>query len=198
MSSRRQFLRSIVAASFTVPAERLAPFVPGFLAPLLGASPSSPGPYFLDVAREAGLRTPIRSGDPKGKKHLLEMTGCGVAFFDYDHDGWPDLFFVNSTSFAPADSGLGSRNCLFRNNRDGTFTDATADSGLGVSGWGQGCCVGDYDNDGLDDLFVTYWGQNRAFSQSWPRQIPGCHGRSRSPPEGVPLEHRMLLSRLRS
>lgn len=163
MSSRRQFLRSLFTSTFTVPAERLAPLLPALLTPVLGASPSSPGPYLLDVAHEAGLRTPVRSGDPQHKKHLLEMTGCGVAFFDYDHDGWPDLFFVNSASFMPAESGTRPRNCLFRNNRDGTFTDVTAGSGLGVSGWGQGCCVGDYDNDGLDDLFVTYWGQNRLF-----------------------------------
>ena len=88
------------------------------------------------------------------------MTGCGVALFDYDHDGWPDLFFVNSSTFRPDEATAHPGNCLFRNNRDGTFTDVTADSGLARPGWGQGCCIGDYDNDGLDDLFVTYWGQN--------------------------------------
>jgi hypothetical protein len=105
----------------------------------------------------------VRSGHERNKKHLLETTGCGVAFFDYDHDGWLDLFFVNSTSFRPAASSPQPASCLFRNNRDGTFTDVTAGSGLARTGWGQGCCVGDYDNDGWDDLFVTYWGQNVLF-----------------------------------
>ena len=88
------------------------------------------------------------------------MTGCGVAFFDYDHDGWLDIFFVNGSAFEFDEVDLRPSNRLFHNNRDGTFTDITAKAGLTRSGWGQGCCIGDYDNDGLDDLFVTYWGQN--------------------------------------
>ena len=87
--------------------------------------------------------------------------GGGAAFFDYDNDGWIDIFLVNGTSFDP--EGPRQRrptSYLFHNNRDGTFTDVTKKAGLTHSGWGQGCCVGDYDNDGFDDLFVTCWGRN--------------------------------------
>ena len=86
--------------------------------------------------------------------------GCGVAFFDYDHDGWQDIFMVNATRFENLPPGPPPSNFLFHNNRDGSFTDVTAKAGLVRTGWGQGCCIGDYDNDGFDDLFVTYWGQN--------------------------------------
>ena len=86
--------------------------------------------------------------------------GCGVALFDYDNDGWLDIFLVNGTSLEPAVRDRNPTSYLFRNNRDGTFTDVTEKARLNRSGWGQGCCVGDYDNDGFDDLFVTYWGRN--------------------------------------
>jgi hypothetical protein len=86
--------------------------------------------------------------------------GGGAAFFDYDHDGWLDIFLVNGTSLDPAVRDRRPRSYLFHNNRDGTFTDVTDQAGLTHSGWGQGCCVGDYDNDGRDDLFVTYWGKS--------------------------------------
>ena len=114
---------------------------------------------FVNVAREAGLRSKTIFGRENKNRFLLETTGCGVAFYDYDHDGWLDIFLVNGTRFnanwTKADAPV-SR--LYKNNRDGTFTDVTLKSGLARTGWGQGCCVGDYDNDGLDDLLVTYWG----------------------------------------
>jgi hypothetical protein len=86
--------------------------------------------------------------------------GGGAAFFDYDHDGWLDIFLVNGTSLDPAVRDRRPRSYLFHNNRDGTFTDVTEKAGLTHTGWGQGCCIGDYDNDGHDDLFVTYWGKS--------------------------------------
>ena len=117
------------------------------------------GVQFVNVAREAGLRSKTIFGRESKNRFLLETTGCGVAFYDYDHDGWLDIFLVNGTRFdahwAKADAPV-SR--LYKNNRDGTFTDVTLKSGLARTGWGQGCCIGDYDNDGLDDLLVTYWG----------------------------------------
>jgi hypothetical protein len=103
--------------------------------------------------------TTVFGGEHKNK-YLLETTGCGIAFYDYDNDGWLDIFIVNGTKlegFAPGHEPI---NHLFKNNRDGTFTDVTDKAGLRHSGWGQGCCVGDYDNDGWDDLFVTYYGKN--------------------------------------
>lgn len=116
---------------------------------------------FVDVAREAGLRSKNVFGDDKRNRYLLETTGCGVAFFDYDNDGWLDIFLVNGTRFeSEFPSGAEPTNRLYKNNRDGTFTDVTQNAGLARHGWGQGVCVGDYDNDGHDDLFLTYWGDN--------------------------------------
>ena len=116
---------------------------------------------FRDVAPAAGLGEAVNvSGSPTEKSYLLEEMGCGAAFFDYDQDGWLDIFLVNGSSFEGTSGRREPRSYLFHNNRDGTFTDVTLDAGLGHAGWGQGCCVGDYDNDGFDDLFVTYWGRN--------------------------------------
>ena len=105
--------------------------------------------------------------------------GGGAAFFDYDHDGWLDIFLVNGTSLDPAVRDRPPRSYLFHNNRDGTFTDVTEKAGLTHSGWGQGCCVGDYDNDGFDDLFVTYWGKQRPLPQQRRRHVHGRLGESR-------------------
>src|SRR6201995_5321299 len=113
---------------------------------------SHPGPvYFADLAKAAGLTMLNVNGDPATKKYILETTGSGVAIFDYDHDGWPDIFLANGSVF---DSDPRHRTThtshLYRNNHDGTFTDVTKAAGRDVSGWGQGVCVGDYDNDGYD------------------------------------------------
>jgi hypothetical protein len=126
------------------------------------ASGSAPaGAAFVDVSRQAGLGAAWNQfGHPRDKRYLLEEMGGGAAFFDYDHDGWLDIFLVNGTSFDVASPSNQPSSYLFHNNRDGTFSDVTRDAGLTHSGWGQGCCVGDYDNDGNDDLFVSYWGKN--------------------------------------
>jgi hypothetical protein len=100
------------------------------------------------------------SGSPGDKQFLLEEMGGGAAFFDYDNDGWLDIFLVNGTGLDAGTRESKPTSYLFHNNRDGTFTDVTRKAGLNHSGWGQACCVGDYDNDGFDDLFVTYWGRN--------------------------------------
>ena len=94
------------------------------------------------------------------KKYIIETTGTGVAIFDYDNDGWPDIFIVNGTTLEGPPAAGGSTNHLYHNNRDGTFTDVTRQAGLAHTGWGQGVCVGDYDNDGFEDLYVTYYGKN--------------------------------------
>src|SRR5206468_3454604 len=93
-------------------------------------------------------------------KYLLETTGCGVAFYDYDNDGWLDIFLVNGWRLEGFPQGQEPTSHLFKNDRDGTFTDVTAKAGLIHHGWGQGVCIGDYDNDGWDDLFVSYFGKN--------------------------------------
>jgi len=122
---------------------------------------ASVSPRFTDITVPAGLARALNvSGSPADKQFLLEEMGGGVALLDYDRDGWLDIFLVNGTSFDPAVRDTRPTSYLFHNNRDGTFTDVTAKAGLTHSGWGQGCCVGDYDNDGFDDLFVSYWGQD--------------------------------------
>jgi len=127
---------------------------------LLAADPPPPV-VFTDITVKAGLgRAQNISGSPTNKQFLLEEMGCGVALFDYDNDGWLDIFLVNGTSLDPAVRNRNPTSYLFHNNHDGTFTDVTEKARLTRSGWGQGCCVGDYDNDGFDDLFVTYFGRN--------------------------------------
>jgi hypothetical protein len=116
-----------------------------------------------NIARTAGLNGLTVYGGASSNKYLLETTGTGVAAIDYDKDGWLDLFFVNGSTLEGFPAGKAPINQLYRNKGDGTFEDATAKAGLGASGWGQGACVGDYDNDGYDDLFVSYWGQNRLY-----------------------------------
>jgi len=118
------------------------------------------GVSFVNIGRESGLNVKTIFGGEHKNKYLLETTGCGVAFYDYDNDGWLDIFLVNGTRLEGFPSGSEPTSHLFRNNRDGTFTDVTAKAGVAHSGWGQAVCVGDYDNDGWDDLFVTYFGKN--------------------------------------
>src|SRR5499427_1286557 len=115
---------------------------------------------FKDVAVEAGLTSETIFGERKSKKYILETTGTGVAIFDYDNDGWPDIFLVNGTKIGQS---TGTAGYLYHNNHDGTFTNVTASAGLKSGGWGQGVCVGDYDNDGLEDFYVTYYGKNRLY-----------------------------------
>ena len=124
------------------------------------AQTSDLGVSFLNVARESGLNAKTIFGGEHKNKYLLETTGCGVAFYDYDNDGWLDIFLVNGTRLEGFPKGSEPTSRHFRNNRDGTFTDVTAKAGVAHSGWGQAVCVGDYDNDGWDDLFVSYFGKN--------------------------------------
>jgi hypothetical protein len=127
------------------------------------ASPSAPlGVNFVNVAKEAGLNTKTIFGGEHKNKYLLETTGCGVAFDDYDNDGWLDIFLVNGSRLEGFPAGQEPTNRLYKNNRDGTFTDVSAQADLIHSGWGQAVCVGDYDNDGFDDLFISYFGKNVA------------------------------------
>jgi enediyne biosynthesis protein E4 len=121
------------------------------------------GLSFVDVAKSAGLTAKTIYGGEHKNKYLLETTGCGVAFFDYDHDDWLDIFLVNGWRLDGFPKGQEPVCHLFKNNRDGTFTDVTTKSGLTRTGWGQGCCVGDYNNDGWNDLFVSYYGQNALY-----------------------------------
>jgi enediyne biosynthesis protein E4 len=117
--------------------------------------------HFVDVAGEAGLAFPVIYGEPHNSDYILESVGCGCAFFDYDNDGWMDIFLLSGTRLAGAPPEASNR--LYKNNRDGTFTDVTEKAGLHEVGWASGVCVGDYNNDGSEDLFCTYFGQNKLY-----------------------------------
>jgi hypothetical protein len=117
--------------------------------------------HFVNVAHEAGLRAPVVYGGIETKDYILETMGCGAAFLDYDNDGWLDIVLLTGRRLDATPKEAIIR--LYRNNRDGTFTDVTEKSGLGLSVWACGITVGDYDNDGFDDLFITCWGQNILF-----------------------------------
>jgi hypothetical protein len=116
---------------------------------LNGAERSTPD--FRNVAAAAGLTQTIPNGGAAAKEFIVETTGSGVAFIDYDNDGLLDIFIV---------SGPGSTSRMYHNQGGGRFREVTRELGLTHTGWGQGVCAGDYDNDGYTDLFVTYWGQN--------------------------------------
>ena len=176
-SSRRTFLQSLSRSSLVLSLENILSLVRPVWANRAHSSGSqsanpataqktSPLPSdgldfkFVNVARESGLNVKTIFGGEHKNKYLLETTGCGVAFYDYDNDGWLDIFLVNGSRLEGFPAGQAPTSHLFKNNRDGTFTDVTAQAGLLHSGWGQGVCVGDYDNDGSEDLFVTYFGKN--------------------------------------
>lgn len=153
--TRRRLLQLMPAVS--------APFfVPDLLQAAVPYGESSqPFSQFVNVAPSAGLTQPIIYGDPKRNTYIVEVNGAGCAFFDYDNDGWLDVLLLGGRTLEGTPAGSGNR--LYHNNRDGTFTDVTAQSGLASPGWACGVCVGDYDNDGFEDLFITYYGQNKLF-----------------------------------
>ena len=129
-------------------------------APELASSPVQ----FVDVAGQAGLKHPNVWGGITEKRLIVETKGSGLAFFDYDDDGWLDIYLTNGNRLdAHWPAGKEPISHLYKNNRDGTFTDVTEKSRLGRTGWQTGVCVGDYDNDGWDDLFCCFWGHNILF-----------------------------------
>ena len=126
-------------------------------------SANVPRANFIDIGEKAGLAMTNVFGGVETKKYIIETTGTGIAIFDYDNDGWPDIFIVNGTTLEGFPADRAPTNHLYHNNHDGTFTDVTAQAGLLATGWGQGVCIGDYDNDGWEDLYVTYYGKNRLY-----------------------------------
>jgi len=141
-----------------------AAFALAVAAALAGGSssgPAIPPVTFRDVTQQGGIRF-VHNNGAFGKKFLPETLGPGVAFIDYDNDGWPDIFLVNGMDW-PGHIQKHTTPKLYRNNHDGTFTDVTHKAGLDVEMYGMGVAVGDYDNDGFDDLVVTALGQSRLF-----------------------------------
>ena len=132
---------------------------------LEATAPAASSPVtFVDVGGEAGLNAPNVWGGVERKRYIIEAKGSGLAFFDYDNDGWLDIYLTNGTRLdTDWPPGKAPTSHLYKNNRDGTFTDVTEKSGLARTGWQTGVCVGDYDNDGWDDLFCCFWGHNILF-----------------------------------
>jgi enediyne biosynthesis protein E4 len=155
-SSRRRFLRTLLAGAGSVCAPRVS-------AAFAASEPSSLPSFsrFTDIAAQAGLTQPILYGTPGEVTYIVESMGGGCAFFDFDNDGWMDIFMVGGRQLESIAPGSGNR--LYHNNRDGTFTDVTAKAGLADPGWATGVCIGDYNNDGWEDLFLTYYGHNRLY-----------------------------------
>jgi enediyne biosynthesis protein E4 len=118
------------------------------------------GMSFVNVATQAGLTATTIYGDEHRNRYLLETTGTGAAFIDYDNDGWLDIFLVNGTRLDGLPPNIKATNRLYHNGGDGRFTEVTERAGLVRTGWGQSVCIGDYDNNGYDDIFVTGYGKN--------------------------------------
>src|SRR5580658_7811888 len=150
----------------TLPAVLTPALVPAKLQASLRSilATAKPAPFsrFVDVAASAGLTQTISYGDSTKNTYIVEVNGAGCAFLDYDNDGWMDVFILGGRRLEGVPPG--SSNRLYRNNRNGTFTDVTEKAGLlDPAGWANGVCVGDYNNDGFEDLFLTYYGQNRLY-----------------------------------
>jgi hypothetical protein len=153
--TRRRLLRAIPAA-----------LTPLLIPQTLRAEASSgkadpPFSRFTDVAQDSGLSHTTVYGDPNHNTYIVEVNGAGCAFFDYDNDGWMDALILGGRKLESIPPGAGNQ--LYHNNRDGTFTDVTEKSGLADPGWAGGVCVGDYNNDGFEDLYLTYYGQNKLY-----------------------------------
>ena len=144
----------------------------------------SPSVSFVDVAPSSGLTTTNTFGGKTRKDYILETTGNGVAIFDYDHDGAEDIFFVNGTTLGEPSPGRHIPQ-LYHNDGHGHFTDVAAQAGFTTEGWGQGVCVGDYDNDGWPDLLVTYYGHNRLYRNQGDGTFRDVTAQAKLPVDGL-------------
>src|ERR1700751_2189443 len=143
--SRRAVLRGIASAGLWSPLSKVA-----FAAP-------SPLPAFEEIPPSVSGIHWVHTAGMSDEKYLPETTGAGCAFLDYDNDGWMDIYLVNGGKADFYTPSTPLRNALYRNNRDGTFTDVTGKAGVGAGGYGMGVAVGDYDGDGFPDMYVTQY-----------------------------------------
>jgi len=146
--TRRLFLQGLGGALAWCPLSGLARAMPAL------------APAFEEIPPSASGIKWVHTAGKSAEKYLPETTGAGCAFFDYDNDGWMDIYLVNSGKCDFYDPSPPLRNALYRNNRDGTFTDVTEKAGVAAGGYGQGVAVGDYDGDGFPDLYVTQYGRS--------------------------------------
>ena len=158
MISRRFLLSTIVAAPMATqplpPTQRTPPASPD----------AAPGVTYRDITVAAGLSGFRHVSGSKDKNYIIEATGSGAALWDFDNDGYIDIYLVNGSTLDRLERGAAAPSAaLFRNNGDGTFTDVTVEHGVANERWGQGVCVGDFDNDGFEDLYVTNFGKNRLY-----------------------------------
>ncbi len=151
----------LLAAAFGLGTLAQPPVPPTRRVPAASAN-AAPNVRFDDATAESGLASFRHVSGGAEKDYIVETTGSGVALLDFDGDGWQDIYLVNGSTLQPRAEGV-PRAALFRNNRDRTFRDVTAAAGVANERWGQGVCVGDADNDGAPDLYVTNFGPNRLF-----------------------------------
>jgi hypothetical protein len=164
VTRRRLLLSSLLLPAAALEAQDSTPRITGMASRGTRPVPRSPRsglPFharFTDIAKQAGLSRPVTAGHPDRADYVIEAMSAGVAFFDYDNDGWLDILILSGSRFG--DPPPDASNRLYKNNRDGTFTDVTAKAGLFRTGYFYGVTVGDYNNDGHEDLFLTGWKSN--------------------------------------
>jgi hypothetical protein len=158
MISRRLLLSTIVAAPMAT-----QPLPPTQRTPLAPANATA-GVTYRDITAAAGLSGFKHVSGSADKNYIIEAIGSGVALWDFDNDGYIDIYLVNGSTLDRLERGAAAPSAaLFRNNGDGTFTDVTVERGVTNERWGQGVCAGDFDNDGFEDLYVTNFGKNRLY-----------------------------------
>ncbi len=178
--SRRYFLRVLGGTLATAPLSRWAAASPGPLYPFEEIPSSASGIHWQHTAGKSP------------EKYLPETTGAGCAFFDYDNDGWMDIYLVNSGKSDFYTPSRPLRNALYRNNRDGTFTDVTEKAGVAAGGYGMGVAAGDYDGDGFQDLLVTQYGRSILYHNNGNGTFTDVTDKSGVIIDGLGLQRRLV------